>query len=87
MNEETKKKFKESAEQAIEQTNKEAMYKWLKSIALGLWGIITIIACAGVWNSDAASFVKVMTAVLFAINAAAIAIVAVKYHPYKEEKK
>ena len=85
MNEETKKKFKESAEQAIEETNKEALYKWLKSIGLGLWGLITIIACAGVWNSDAAGFVKAMTAVLFAINAAAIAIVAVKYQPYKKQ--
>lgn len=86
MKEEIKKKFNEQAEQAIEETKKESMYDWLKSIILGFWAIVTIIACCGVWNSDAAGFVKAMTAVLFAINAAAIAIVAVKYHPYKKQK-
>ena len=86
MNEETKKRFKESAEQAIEKTNKESLYNWLKSIALGLWGLITIITCACVWNSDADAFSKVMTAILFVINGAAIIWVAIKYHPYKDKK-
>lgn len=86
MKEEIKKKFNEQVEQAIEETKKESLYDWLKSIILGFWAIVTIITCCGVWNSDAAGFVKAMTTVLFAINAAAIAIVAVKYHPYKKAK-
>lgn len=52
--------------------NKNNIKEGLAKLALVLYAIITIITCAGVWNSCEEGFVRLMAGVLFACNGLAI---------------
>ena len=52
----------------METDNKLRLAYGLKMIALGLWALLTIITCAGVWNSCPEGFVKWMALALLICN-------------------
>ena len=44
------------------------MKKFLESLALVLYELITIATCAAVWNSRPGAFISIVAVVLFATN-------------------
>lgn len=56
---------------------KELIY-WAKIVCLFLYGLLTIITCAGVWNYNPEGFVKVCAGLLFAANGISIYCLAKK---------
>lgn len=56
----------------METDNKLRLAYWLKVFVLGLWGLFTIITCAGVWNYNQEGFVKWTAFLLMICNGVVI---------------
>lgn len=63
---------------------KEFIY-WAKIVCLFLYGMLTIVTCAGVWNYNPEGFVKLCAGLLLAANGVSIYCLAKKLKfPEKE---
>lgn len=53
----------------MKETNKKTVIKWLKVMALTLYGVATAMTCSVVWNSKPGVFLSVVAGLLMAANA------------------
>ena len=51
---------------------KNDFLKFLRTLAIFAYGLLTIITCVGVWNAHDEAFVKVCAVLLSAVNAVVI---------------
>lgn len=51
---------------------KKEIEMWLKVLTIVVWGLSTIVTCAGVWNYCPETFVKVLAGVLLCSNGYAL---------------
>lgn len=56
----------------MKEKDKKDVAEWLKSLALCVWGVATVVTCAGVWNKCPEAFYKATAVVLFVANGYAI---------------
>ena len=59
----------------MNERNKLSLLLFAKIIALGVWLMVTIVACAGNWNWNPEGFVEWCTAIVLVVNFVAILLI------------